>query len=116
MSKRRIEAYLYDILENANDIIEFTESLDYEKFVSDKKTKNAVIRSLEIIGEASRYIDDEFRENHPNVPWREMVGLRNILIHQYFNVDTILLWKIINNDVPHMKNEIEKVLRSIYKE
>ncbi|WP_457612650.1 HepT-like ribonuclease domain-containing protein [Methanocaldococcus sp.] len=84
MSKRDVKAFLYDILESANDVIEFTKNIDYNEFISNKMVRYAVIRALEIIGEASRYISKDFREEYPNVPWKEMVGLRNIPIHKYF--------------------------------
>ncbi|NPA62823.1 MAG: DUF86 domain-containing protein, partial [Methanococci archaeon] len=87
MSKRDVKAFLYDILESANDVIEFTKNIDYNEFISNKMVRYAVIRALEIIGEASRYISKDFREEYPNVPWKETVGLRNILIHKYFGID-----------------------------
>ncbi|ACX73199.1 protein of unknown function DUF86 [Methanocaldococcus vulcanius M7] len=83
MSKRDVKAFLYDILESANDVIEFTKDIDYNEFISNKMVRYAVIRALEIIGEASRYISKDFREKYPNVPWKETVGLGNIPINKY---------------------------------
>jgi uncharacterized protein with HEPN domain len=116
MSKRDVKAFLYDILESANDVIEFTKDIGYNEFINNKMIRYAVIRALEIIGEASRYINNDFREKYPNVPWKEMVGLRNILIHKYFGIDYILLWKIVKEDIPKIKKEVERVLKDIENE
>lgn len=79
--------YLDDIIEEISNIEEFIRGLTREEFLSDKKTINAVIRSLEVIGEASKNIPEEIKSANPGVPWREMAGMRDELIHEYFGVD-----------------------------
>ena len=87
MSKRDIKAFLWDILKSIEKIEKWTEDVDYEEFVKNELLQDAIIRNLEIIGEACRYIPEDIREKHPQIPWRRIVGFRNILIHKYFGID-----------------------------
>ncbi len=110
MSKERyIGDYLEDIAEAIEDIFSFTQSMTYEIFKSDKKTANAVIRSLEVLGEASKHIPDEFRKQHTDIPWSKMAGMRDVLIHDYMGVDIKTVWKVITERLP----DIAPLLRSL---
>lgn len=110
MSKGRyIGDYLEDIIEAIDDIFSFTQGMNYEKFNSDKRTTNAVIRSLEVLGEATKHIPEEFRIQQPDIPWSKMAGLRDVLIHDYMGVDMKTVWKVITERLP----EIAPMLRSI---
>ena len=91
--KRTHEDYLKDILDAIAFIEEFTSGMDFEDFSKDRKTQFAVIRALEIIGEAAKAIPEDFKKEHPEVPWREMAGMREELIHAYFGVDLHVVWK-----------------------
>lgn len=108
MSKRReIADHLNDILTAINDIAEFTQGIDYDAFVSDKKTFNAVIRSLEIVGEATKRIPIPYREKHPEVPWSKMAGMRDVLIHDYMAVDAKTVWKVVEDRLPELKGLLQ---------
>jgi uncharacterized protein with HEPN domain len=108
--KRTHEDYLNDIVEAITLIEEFTEGMSFEEFQRDKKTQFAVIRALEVIGEASKAIPSEFKELHPEVPWREMARMRDKLIHAYFGVDLRVVWKTIKEDIPRLREIFEVLL------
>lgn len=104
--------YLKDILAAIESIEGFIAGMDLETFQADDKTTSAVMRKLEIIGEAVKQIPDEIRQKHAHVPWKEMAGMRDKLIHFYFGVDYHLVWKTITERLPQVKQEIQKVLRN----
>ncbi|MCK4644563.1 DUF86 domain-containing protein [bacterium] len=110
--KREYKDYLADILESINDISEFTKEMSLEEFKKDKKTINAVVRSLEIIGESSNKIPIEIRKEYPELPWGKVIGMRNKLIHEYFGIDLEILWSTIKKNIPPLKNIIQKMLDS----
>ncbi len=85
--------------------------MDFDAFESDDKTSSAVIRKLEIIGEAVKKIPDDVRQKCPSIPWKEMAGMRDKLIHFYFGVDNRLVWRAITERVPLIRREIELILR-----
>ena len=103
--------YLKDILAAIESIESFIAGMDLDTFHTDDKTTSAVVRKLEIIGEAVKQIPEEVRQNHSQVPWKEMAGMRDKLIHFYFGVDYQLVWKAITERLPQVKQEIEKALR-----
>ncbi|WP_298817048.1 HepT-like ribonuclease domain-containing protein [Chloroflexus sp.] len=104
--------YLKDSLRAIESIEGFISGMDLETFQADDKTTSAVMRKLEIIGEAAKQIPDEIRQKHSQIPWKEMAGMRDKLIHFYFGVDYHLVWKAITERLPHVKREIEKTLQS----
>ena len=106
---RDINPFIEDILQNIKDIESFSKGLTKGKFLKNKLKQNAIIRSLEIIGEAVKNIPDSFRAAHPKVPWRRIAGFRDILSHAYFGVSMERVWNIIENDLLDLKKEIEKV-------
>jgi len=110
MSKgREIADYLFDIISAVDEIGEFTHGMNYDDFKNDKKTINAVIRSLEVLGEATKHIPAAVRKKHPDIPWKNMAGMRDILIHDYMGVDLITVWKVIKERLPELKPLLKKV-------
>jgi uncharacterized protein with HEPN domain len=87
MKDRELQDYINDLTEACEDILSFTKGMSYPEFVDDRKTVNAVIRSLEVIGEATKNLPLSFRDAHPDIPWKQMAGMRDKLIHAYFGVD-----------------------------
>ena len=106
----RDRTYLLDILEAAKLAISYVESKTEEDFFADVQCQDSVIRRLEIIGEAARRISEENRKAHPKLPWREMIGMRNILIHEYDDVDLPIVWKTVESELPSIVAKVEKLL------
>ncbi|MDD5154508.1 MAG: DUF86 domain-containing protein [Desulfovibrionales bacterium] len=108
MSKgREISDYLDDIVTAIADAGEFTHGMSYEMFAADKKTVNAVIRCLEVLGEAAKHIPTSFRKKHPDIPWSKMAGMRDVLIHDYMGVDLKTVWKVAQERLPELKPLLE---------
>ncbi len=107
--KRDYSLYLKDILTAFESIEDFVKGLDLEEFKADDKTLSAVIRKLEIIGEATKQLSEELRSKYPDIPWKEMAGMRDRLIHFYFGVDYKLVWETVKTRIPKIKALIENV-------
>ena len=115
MSKRDIKLYIGDVRESIVKIEKYIKGLDFNTFVKDTKTIDAVVRNLSIIGEAVKNFPDELKSKHPKVAWKEIVGIRNKAMHEYFGVDEDILWKTIKEDLPPFKKQISKILKSLEK-
>ncbi len=113
---REYEDYLGDLLDAIEKIQNFTKDLELEGFKQDDKTKFAVIRGLEIIGEATKHISEEVRIKYPDVPWKEMAGMRDVLAHDYFGVDEETVWLTAKEKIPQLKPSIEKILTEMCNE
>ncbi len=107
---RRDDAYLLDILIAARKALKFVEGVDRNEFEDNEIIQNAVMRPLEIIGEAAARISSKFRKAHPEIPWKDMVGLRNRLIHEYFRIEYGAVWDTIQNDLPALIVQIEPLI------
>ncbi len=92
--------YFRDMLKSAEKAIEFVDGMDFEQFAKDEKTIYAVVRALEIIGEAARKIPEDMRKAYPDIPWREIAGTRDKLIHEYFGVNLSVVWRTVQDDLP----------------
>ncbi len=104
---REIADYLNDINAAIEEVEEFTLGMTFEAFALDKKTVNAVIRSLEVLGEATKGIPATFRRKHPDIPWSKMVGMRDVLIHDYMGVDLKTVWKVAVERLPELRVLLE---------
>lgn len=109
--QRDYETYFRDILDAIQNIGEYTRNLDFEDFRGNKLVRDAVIRNLEIIGEAAKSIPKEIRDMHPEVEWREIAGLRDKLIHGYSEVDLEIVWDVIVNELPGLKIKISALIK-----
>ena len=107
---RTYRDYIEDILRAVVDIEEFVEGLDYNSFAHDRKTAYAVVRALEIIGEATKRIPEEVKSRAPELPWRYMARMRDKLIHHYHGVDLEMVWLVVKEELPKIKEPLEKLL------
>lgn len=110
---RNISLYVRDILQNMRDAEEFIQGLSYDEFTADKKTFNAVVRSVEVIGEAAKNVPDSVRGKYPAVPWKEMAGMRDKVAHFYFGVDREAVGLAVKERIPDIKPLIEQILRDL---
>lgn len=109
MSKRKANLYLQDILDSITKIEEFTKDFTFDQFVSDEKTVEAVVRKLEIIGEAAKNLPKEIIEYHSEIPWSKMISMRNKVMHEYFGVDTEIVWKTVKEDLLPLEEQIKDI-------
>ena len=107
---RDYKVYLDDILQAAANIEQYTRGLDLARFSEDGKTRDAVVRNLEIIGIAVKNIPQEVRERQPDIEWKKIGALRDILAHEYFGVDMEIIWDVVCNKLPALKAQIQKLL------
>ena len=109
--KRVYLDFLIDIFDSIEKIEQFIDNMEFDQFKRDDKTSYAVIRAFEIIGEAAKEIPEEIKEKYTDLPWKEMTGMRDKLIHVYFGVNLEVVWKTIQEDIPSLKQLIKKVIQ-----
>ena len=108
--KRDAVFYLADIIENMDDAVKFLAADTCDEFKKDKKTVNAVVRSIEIIGEAAKHVPAEIQEKNHSIPWKNMAGMRDKCIHDYFGVDHETVWYVVKDDIPKIRLMITSLL------
>lgn len=110
---RGYEDYLKDILDAMEKAQHFVADMDYNAFINDDKTIFAVVRALEIIGEAVKHIPDEVRSQYEAIPWKDMAGMRDVLSHDYFGVDIETVWLTVKEKIPQIKPLIERLWKEL---
>ncbi len=113
MSKRGIRLYLEDIQNSIRKIEKYTRGSNFDKFSKDEKLIDAVVRNLSVIGEAVRSIPRHMKAKNPDMAWKEVKGMRNKVVHEYFGIDEEILWKTIQEDLPVFKKQIARLLSDI---
>jgi len=106
---KKDKAYLKDILDAISDIEAFIANINESEFYINKEKKYAVVRALEIIGEASKNLSKELRAKHKEIPWKDIAGMRDKLIHGYFGIKWELVWETVKNKIPELKNQLLKI-------
>lgn len=114
--RREFVDYLRDILDAIEKIDQFTAGMNYGQFTADVKTVYAVVRALEIVGEAAKNVPKAVQSRHPTVPWREMSGIRDKLTHGYFRVNLQVVWNTIHEDLPGLRVQVDRVLADMARE
>ena len=103
-------AYLLDMWVAARDAVAFAEGMSYDEFVRDQRTQLSIVKSLEIVGEAAASLSDDTRNAHPKIPWPDIVGMRNRLVHVYFDIDFRLVWDTVCSDLPVLIAQLEPLV------
>lgn len=111
--KRSVSLYLKDIETAVKKIEKYTKDLSYKDYKNNEVVQDAVIRNLEIIGEAAKNIPKEIRNKHGYISWKEIIGMRNKVIHEYFGVDLEILWETVEEDIPELKKRIARFKRGL---
>jgi uncharacterized protein with HEPN domain len=110
MSKREWKLFIEDIVESIRLIKNYVENMGFDDFKNDRKTIDAVVRNFEIIGEASRFIPDEIKGKYENADWKGIVGLRNRIAHEYFDISLSIVWHIVMKELPTLEDQMKEIL------
>ncbi|MDE3089798.1 MAG: DUF86 domain-containing protein [Chloroflexota bacterium] len=113
MSDRRDRDYIGDIRDAIERIQRYTNGMSREQFEEDEKTQDAVIRNLEVIGEAAKGVSTSARRENLSIPWKDLAGVRDKLIHHYFGVNLAIVWKIIHDDLATLQSQLEEILNNL---
>lgn len=110
MSKRRDRDFLNDIREAIQRIAAYTKGMTYSRFLKDIKTQDAVVRNLEVIGEATKNLSSRLKKTYPQIPWKDLAGVRDKMIHHYFGISYEIVWKIAREQLPQLLPQVEAIL------
>jgi len=110
MSRRTYVDYFHDIYEAAGLALSFVAGVDLDTFAENREKLFAVTRALEIVGEAARQVPLELQQRYPHLPWQEMIGMRNVVIHEYFGVDPEVIWRTVHEDLPQLHTALDEIL------
>lgn len=112
MSERNSDLYIEDIRDSIEKIEMFTSGMSFDQFKNDAKTIDAVVRNIEIIGEAATHMPQEMKIKYPTIPWTLIIGARNKAIHEYFGIDVAIVWQTVQEDIPLLKQAIQTISTS----
>ena len=98
------------MLDAITKIEQYTRNMSFDDFAGNSMATDAVVRNIEIIGEASRHLDDTFRDQHPEIPWNKIAGIRNRIVHEYFGVDVSIIWFIVRKEIEPLKQQLQEIL------
>lgn len=110
MPKRGDLEFLSDIKEAIDRVCNYTDKMTYEDFLKDKKTQDAVVRNIEIIGEAVKNVSKSLRDENQDIEWKDIAGMRNKIVHFYFGIKWDIVWSVIRDKLPQLKKRVEKIL------
>jgi len=113
MSKRNWTLFVQDMLESIDHIVQYTSGMSFQDFLQDHRTQDAVVRNLEVLGEAARRIPPAIQERYPEIQWAQIVSLRNRLIYGYFLVDYGIVWEIVQNELPPLRQRLEQIIQEL---
>ena len=113
MSKRDPSLLVEDIIDSANKILDYTANFSFEEFTKDGKTIDAVIRNFEIIGEAASRLSEAFKMQYPEIEWRILKDFRNFIIHEYFGINSSIVWDTIQFRLPHLLQDISTIIKNL---
>lgn len=105
--------FLKHILENIVLIEQNISEADFNNFIKNKTIQDAIVREIEIIGEATKNVSENLKNKHPEIPWRKISGMRDKIVHEYFDIDLEVIWKTVQNDLPIFKKQIEDLLKEL---
>ncbi|WP_048130524.1 HepT-like ribonuclease domain-containing protein [Methanolacinia petrolearia] len=106
---RDMDLYFSDIVDAANNILDYTKGIDYDDFISNQMCIDAVIKNFLVIGEAVKKIPEEIKSQHSSIDWKNIAGLRDVLVHAYFRIDDEILWDIVQNKLEDLRDEVLKM-------
>ena len=104
--------YIQDMIEFAERVSSYTRGLDKDTFMADRRTYDATLRNIELVGESATHVPDRVRESHPEIAWRSIIGARNRVIHGYLGIDDDVVWDIVQSDIPSLLSSLRNLLDS----
>jgi len=112
MKKRNVGIYLEDILESTELIEQYILEISEEEFYASKEKQDAILHRIQIIGEAAKKVSSEYRKKWSSLPWKEIAGMRDIIVHEYFGISLGMIWKVATDDIPVIKEQIKRLLEN----
>jgi len=113
--KKESLIFIEHILENINEIESFIKGISEKSFLENKEKQYAVIRAIEVIGEAVKNVPNSFRKEHPEIQWTKIAGMRDKLMHHYFGINLNTIWRVIKDDIPKLKEDVQKIKKNLIK-